>query len=86
MADEEQPRPVTGDTTDDDVPEARPITLGLVCNTLHARAEVTERIGNEGGDLVHTVGRVRAAVDVHHPLQVGEVCGEACLHDAAQGG
>ena len=78
------PSPV--DSAHHDVPEAWPIALRLVGNALHVRAEATERIGHERGDLVHPVGGVRAAVDVHHPLKLGEVGGEAALHDAPQRG
>ena len=86
VADEEQPRPLPGDATHHDVPESRPIALRLVGDALHARAEATERIGDERGDLVHPVGGVRAAVHVHHSLQLGEVDGQAALDDAPQRG
>src|SRR5207244_8597228 len=45
---------------------------GRVCPALDLPSVLTEPSLAEIGDLVHAVRRVRAAADVHHPLEGGD--------------
>ena len=61
---------------DDEVAELRLSPSGSVVRCARRSApRARQRIGHEIGDAVDAVGRVRATVDVHEPLQLAEVRG-----------
>ena len=62
----------TFERADHEVAQLRFVALGLVRPSLDRPSVLAHPRLAEIGDLVHTVGRVRPAVDVDHLLELGD--------------